>query len=322
MPAPARTIRVGFPQDPEARVTDDSILPNVHDLAPSRLPVVLHINHSSRSYALEHLVLGFGSTPSEFDKVYWNPKIDTIYLPPFNPEEESSSMHSMQYRERDPLSLILNVKFWQGWLRRHRFSLLALDKIQHLALCFPDNSLNEKVEHDEDLELKHGMILHPKPGPAALSLPMGELNWGIDERIALCGNLKTLTWVGDSSLFSGVSDKGTPSIREVDEGERVDKKLLKQGRAVDFVTGRREVLVYNAQFLKSFESCVELERGKSLAMREWNMPRLAVGKLEFEKERVVSVVSAVPAVREKGDDEEDYDSGYLSDDIIDVRVLI
>lgn len=201
--------------------------------------------------------------------------------------------------------------------------MLALDKIQHLALPFPDNSMNEFVDHDdEDFYCKDG-ILFPREGRQRLCPTTGQLNWGIDRKIAFCKNLKTLTWVGDASMFSGKSKWGTPTIREVDSEEKVDKKFLRQKKAIDFVTGEGVKLTAYGQFLESFETYVDVVKLNSKAMREWEMPRLRVGMLEFEKERVVNEFCVEPMLMEEGNEEEeeededsDYDSDYLSNDSI------
>jgi hypothetical protein len=104
------------------------------------IPIILHINHESRLIGLSIFRLGFSTTsntttPSQAHKrywTYWNPSIDTLYLPSWNPptHHDPRQDHDFQAQAFDPAyPVVPNDTFFASTLHH-----ALLSRVQHLAL--------------------------------------------------------------------------------------------------------------------------------------------------------------------------------------------
>ncbi|CAG8951427.1 hypothetical protein HYFRA_00007343 [Hymenoscyphus fraxineus] len=329
---PGRVIRLSFPQNPP-NTTQEPSIPTIHDTARVQIPVLFHISRTSRALAKETFTLGFGREPSPLDRNYWNPLRDTIYLPPFNPHEQDTLHHFYLYTifpEQGHEGAVLRQKFYQEKVKGERVRTLALDRIRHLAIPFPDNSCNDNLLYDRDIFVRN-LLLEPRerfndplPYPER-AYSIGKLNFGADRTLlGGCTNLESLHFVGDDSMFTGKCRMSRPTIKLLDVETSVDHELLRQTFALNWDSGEVEDLETYRQFLGSFETYIEAVKGIDCDFARWEVPEMGVGVLEFEEERVGDFCT-LPKGREgdasgeEEDEEEesDYDSDYLSDDSID-----
>lgn len=113
------------------------------------IPTILHINRESRAVGLKIFKLSFGASPTqaadgsvlkerELFRSYWNPAIDTLYLPFLNPLESHPIQATMDHitptpRYSNNWGDVDACLVGSGIYHKHRI----LSHVRHLAL--PDN---------------------------------------------------------------------------------------------------------------------------------------------------------------------------------------
>jgi hypothetical protein len=134
---PPRIIRIALPL---GRKPADYYAYSLSPPLSPFIPAILHINHESRTVGLSIFRLGFSTStlnhcPSKSHKrywTYWNPRIDTLYLPSWNPptRHDPRQDHDFPAQSFDPVyPEVPNDTFFASTLHH---TLLSL--VQHLAL--------------------------------------------------------------------------------------------------------------------------------------------------------------------------------------------
>jgi hypothetical protein len=130
---PGRVLRIAF------KMPNDSH-EHAHIIGPVTIPSILHICHESREVTKNELRLGFGKETSKFDRDWWHPSADILYLPHWQPPLNWDLRVSFNFQEGLPYQQLDISRDDSGIGLESRHTYLAT--VQHLALPFSFKVLN------------------------------------------------------------------------------------------------------------------------------------------------------------------------------------
>jgi len=143
-----RVLRVALEELPHDRL-------RAYQLDPIVIPTILHICSNSRAVALKIFRLGFGANTHPRDKTWWNPNIDTLYLPAWLPpphtlhlpsrfpspgSDPNIDFHTVEEEAADPHS---EYSMWDLEVLWDATSQAALAAVQHLAVPWVESFLHD-----------------------------------------------------------------------------------------------------------------------------------------------------------------------------------